>query len=269
MNIALLTSNHLRHKYIASEIAKTLSLKVIVCEDKNPVIQDVSAYNEDDAAVMEAHFKERTVSESDFFGTVSNFPDGCEVFHLPFGQINSATTLDIFKQHQIDCILLFGSSIIKPILTDEFPNKVINLHLGLSPYYKGSGTNFFPIVNNEFECLGATIHLANEKVDAGAILHQVRLDDFEETDTIHSMGNKIIKESGRLFPLVVKHYLEGKIEPKAQPQITDFKEYRVKDFTPQSLLKAKAVLLNNGIKTYLQNKKTLVSSKPIVSNHYE
>lgn len=269
MNIALLTSNHLRHKYIASEIAKKLSLKVIICEDKNPVIQDVSGYNLEESDLMAAHFKDRENSELDFFGNNTDFPKDSLVYQLGFGKINAPSTLDILRDNKIDCVLLFGTSIIKPILTDEFLNKVINLHLGLSPYYKGSGTNFFPIVNNEFECLGATIHLAIDKVDAGAILHQVRIDDFTENDTIHSIGNKIIKKSGELYPMVISHYLSGKIEPKAQDEFAGFKEYKVKDFTPQSLLRAKEVLLNGGIKKYTENKKALLNSKPIVSNYHE
>ena len=269
MNIALLTSNYLRHKYIASEIAKKLFLKVIVCEDKNPVIQDVSDYNKEEADLMKAHFKERESSELDFFGSNTDFPEECLVHQVAFGKINTQETLEILKHNDIDCILLFGSSIIKPILTDEFPNRVINLHLGLSPYYKGSGTNFFPIVNNEFECLGATIHLAIDKVDAGAILHQIRIDDFTESDTIHSIGNKIIKRAGELYPMVVSLYLSGKIELKPQQEVSHFKEYKVKDFTASSLLTAKEVLLNDGIKIFLQNKKALLCAKPIVSNYYE
>ena len=269
MNIALLTSNHLRHKYIASEIANKMSLKIIICEDKNPVIQDVSGYNEEESILMAAHFKERELSELEFFRDHIDFPNDSLVYQVEYTKINSQTTLDILVDNEIDYILLFGSSIIKSIITDKFPDKVINLHLGLSPYYKGSGTNFFPIVNNEFECLGATIHLATDKVDAGAILHQIRIDYFDENDTIHSIGNKIIKKSGEVYPIIVNHYLSGKIEPKTQVKTEEIKEYKIKDFTPQSLLKAKEVLLNHGIKEYSQNKKELLNSKPIVSNYYE
>lgn len=269
MNIALLTSNHLRHKYIASEIANKMPLKIIICEDKNPVIQDVSNYNEADSVLMTEHFKERELSEFEFFGDNVDFPKDSLVYQIEYGKINSQDSLDILVDNEIDCVLLFGSSIIKPIITDEFPNKVINLHLGLSPYYKGSGTNFFPIVNNEFECLGATIHLAIDKVDAGEILHQIRIDDFDENDTIHSIGNKIIKKSGEVYPIIVNQYLSDKIEPKPQVNTEEIKEYKIKDFTPQSLLKAKEVLLNAGIKKYSQKKQELLKLKPIVTNYYE
>ena len=38
----------------------------------------------------------------------------------------------------------------------EFRSKIINAHLGLSPYYRGSGTNIFPFVNKEIEYVGVT-----------------------------------------------------------------------------------------------------------------
>ena len=269
MNIALLTSNHLRHKFIASQLAKKLSLKVIICEDKNPMIQDFSFCNENEYTLMTSHFEERALSEKIFFENYSNFPKDIAVFQIGFGAINTDKTLEILKNNSIDCVMLFGASIIESNILNRFPERVINLHLGLSPYYKGSGTNFFPIVNNEFECLGSTIHLATAKVDAGAILHQIRIEDLEENDTIHSIGNKIIKKSGEIYPIIVNEYLSGKIEAKQQLNFKDCKEYKLKDFTPTSLLKAKEVLLNKGIEKYIANKISLLKYKPITVNYHE
>ena len=42
-------------------------------------------------------------------------------------------------------------------------NKILNLHLGISPYYKGSGTNYFPLVNNEPQYVGATFMFLDKR----------------------------------------------------------------------------------------------------------
>ena len=269
MNIALFTSNHLRHKYIATEIAKTLSLKLIICEEKSKIIQQTETYNDEDRFLLENHFQNRKDSEEQFFGEFQDFPSDVVRTYVAHGTINSLNTLELLKEYKIDCILLFGTSIIKPIIIQEFPNKVINLHLGLSPYYKGSGTNFFPIVNNEFECIGATIHLATDAVDAGAILHQFRPDSIQEDDDIHQLGNKVIQKAGEIYPKIVNFFLLKKIKPCTQIQSEESKVYRIKDFNVSALEIANATMINGGVKNYLKHKNQRLAAKPIVSNYNE
>lgn len=269
MNIALFTSNHLRHKYIADQLAKKLSVKLIICEEKSDKIENFSGYDDEDKQLLENHFIERDKSEKLFFGNVINFPSNIEVVNLPFGNLNSKETVEILEENQINLLLLFGTSLIKPLILDNFPDRVINLHLGLSPYYKGSGTNFFPIVNEEFECIGATFHIATNQVDAGAILHQFRLDELDENDTIHSIGNKVILKAGTLYPKIVQEFISKKIKWHHQNPIADFHEYRIKDFTPASLRKATEILSNNGIENYLMQQNERIKSKPIISNFDE
>ncbi|WP_166426986.1 formyltransferase family protein [Flavobacterium psychrotolerans] len=266
MNIALFTSNHLRHKYFAAEIAKQLSLKLIVSEEKNNAIQEISTYNEAERELLENHFQKRQASEEQFFGEYQNFPSAIAIEKMEFGTINSQNTLNLLKIHKIDCVLLFGTSIIKADILQKYPDKVINLHLGLSPYYKGSGTNFFPIVNNEFECIGATIHLAIKSVDAGAILHQFRPDNIQDSDDLHAIGNKTIQMAGKIYPKIVQHYLLGKITLQAQNEVEGSKIYRLKDFTPDTIRTANKIIINGGVAEYLENKNQRMASKPIVSN---
>lgn len=269
MRIALFTSTHLRHKYIAAQLKAQLDIVVIITEEKSKKIEDSSAYNAEDQHLLDTHFKDRTTVEEQFFGAFKQFPNDTPHVSLAFGSINSEQTLRYLEEYKVDYILLFGTSIIKPIILEKFPNKVINLHLGLSPYYKGSGTNFFPIVNNEFECIGATIHIATLKVDAGGILHQLRLEELYKEDTIHSIGNRLIKKAGVLYPKIVKDFLENKIVPIPQEETTLSKEYRIKDFTPEAIRKAHNVLANRGIVLYLEQAHLHKTNKPIITASYE
>lgn len=264
MNIAFCTSNHARHRYFASEIAKSLPLKLILCEEKSAAIESVSKYNAADQELLHRHFADRAASENCFFGEYADFPAGIKQVNMPFGSINSQQTLNLLRENEIDCILLFGTSIIKDVILAQYPDKVINLHLGLSPYYKGSATNFFPIVNNEFECIGATIHLATHQVDAGAILHQFRSDAIEETDDIHTIGNRLIEKAGKIYPKVAADFLSGDIIPQPQHNSTETKIYRINDFTPETLRAAHEVIKNGGVSNFLKNKMERLASKPIV-----
>ena len=268
MNIALLTSSHIRHKYIATKIAESLNVVLVVSEEKNAAITDTTLYNEEDRELINTHFEDRSSSEKHFFGDYSAFPNSAELISVLYKEVNSKVVQEALVKHKIDVILLFGSSIIKDDLLVKYPERIINLHLGLSPYYKGSGTNFFPIVNNEFECIGATFHLASSKVDAGNLLHQIRVKGINENDTIYSLGNKVIKEAGEIYPKIVMKYLMDEITPKSQKSDVRGNVYKVKDFTPQSIRNAKTVIQKGGLKYYLDNKTQIDNSKPIFSSHH-
>jgi folate-dependent phosphoribosylglycinamide formyltransferase PurN len=242
---------------------------VIITEEKNKAIEDSSRYGIEDQQLLDTHFEDRTNAEERFFGQYTNFPNEIPHVSLAFGKINTEQTIDYLTRYEVDCILLFGTSIIKPIILERFPNQVINLHLGLSPYYKGSGTNFFPIVNNEFACIGATIHMATIKVDAGGILHQLRLEELYEEDTIHTIGNRLIEQAGIVYPKIVKAYLENKIRPVAQKETEMSKEYRIKDFTPDAIRKAHKVVANQGIVLYLEQSRFHKANQPIITASYE
>ena len=210
MKVVLLTSDSLRHKYIAAAIAKELELGLVITEKKSPNIQDTSAYEKKDAEFLAAHFKARAESEEKFFGEFREFSNKIPLINVPHGQINSDEVLKIITETDPELIVLFGTSIIKEPLMSHFKDRIINLHLGLSPYYKGSATNLYPYLFDEPECIGATIHLATENVDDGAILYQLR-PDMSESDNLHEIGNKVIKKAGEVLPTVLRDYKVGKI----------------------------------------------------------
>src|SRR5205085_4323250 len=95
----------------------------------------------------------------------------------------------------------------------RFPDRVVNLHLGLSPYYRGTATNFWPLVHGQPECVGATLHLAILKVDAGPILAQVRPEPCV-TDRAHDLGCKTIMAAAEAWPAVLRSFAAGQLAPR-------------------------------------------------------
>lgn len=261
MKIVLLTSDSLRHKFIAGEISKQLDLKLTVIEAKSAAIQDTSELNKEDAEFISAHFEARNKSETLFFGGYKKFPGEIPQLRIPHGHINNAQVNNALDKITPDLIVLFGTSIIKDPLLGNYSGKIINLHLGLSPYYKGSATNLFPYYYNEPECVGATIHLASSKVDQGSILDQLR-PDIEVNDNLHSIGNKCILKAGKILPEILRSYLNGKILPKTQT--SGGRICRIKDLTPDLLRTIYENFEKGMIKEYIQNKKFRDGKKTIV-----
>ncbi|MEG9329192.1 formyltransferase family protein [Salinimicrobium catena] len=260
MKVVLLTSDSLRHKCIAASIAQEMELGLIISEKKAPKIQDTSAYGKKDAEFLASHFKARAVSEEKFFGNV-DFPQEAPKIDVAHGKINSKEVFEIINRTAPDLILLFDTSILLKPLLKRYRRKIVNLHLGLSPYYKGSATNLYPYLFDEPECIGATIYLATEKVDDGGILYQLR-PDIEEGDSMHVIGNKVILKAGKMLPVVLQDFFEGKIKPVLQKG--HGRLCRNKDVTPYVLRQIHKNFEEGMIWRYLRNKGKRDAGKPII-----
>jgi len=175
MEIVILTSDSLRHKYLCNVLAQNFSLKKIIVQSK------INYYNQRTPYIQE-HFNKINQYEKQFF--TSNFP--IEAIYTK--EINDKNLIQDISKNSI--VVLFGTSIVNDIWLRNF--RVINLHLGLSPYYRGSATLFWPFYNDEIECVGATIHYAVKKVDAGDILARVK-PNIEIGDNYYTITNKTIK----------------------------------------------------------------------------
>lgn len=262
MKTVLLTSNSFRHKYIAQCLAAETDLRLIITEEKSASIESTEDFNEQDTKFIKGHFEARAVSEKKFFGD-SEFPESINHIRQKHKGINSESVLKTLKETAPDLIVLFGTSIIKEPLLNAFPRKIVNLHLGLSPFYKGSATNLFPLFYEQPQCIGATIHLAEKEVDSGKILHQLR-PDLLENDNLHQAGNRIIKKAGKVLPDILKLYYQGKIIPVAQ--MDKGRICRIRDLGPEKLRNIYKNLENGLLSEYLEKKGEIDEQFPIISN---
>ncbi|MCX2837479.1 formyltransferase family protein [Salinimicrobium sp. MT39] len=264
MKIVLLTSDNLRHKYIAHSLAVQLDLPLIITEKKSSGITETCSYGEEEALFIKEHFEARETSEEQYFNDFRKFPSTSTVIEVSYGEINSAQVGTAIEKIEPQFIVLFGTSIIKKQLLEKYPGRIINLHLGISPYYRGSATNLFPYFYKEPECVGGTIHLATTAVDRGDILHQFR-PNIEQGDNLHDIGNKTILKAGKILPKILKKYNARNITPKKQEN--SGKLCRNKDLSPE-VLKEIYMSFDGGLmEDYLADKRRRDEAKPIVKNY--
>ena len=148
------------------------------------------AASADDEAVIARHFDAREQSEDAFFGAHDAVRGAVASWCRPAGA-TTRTRSRPCGAWPPDVVLVFGTGLLKRPLLDRFPGRVLNIHLGLSPYYRGAGTNFWPLVNGEPEYCGATIHFLDDGVDTGPIIAHVR-PEIRAGDGPHDIGNKTI-----------------------------------------------------------------------------
>ena len=97
--------------------------------------------------LQKRHLLARDHSEEDIFNPFLDKYSGINNF-VERNWFSSKECLNLVKKINPDLILVYGTSIIKGAIIEQFRNKILNVHLGLSPYYRGSGTNYFPFFNN-------------------------------------------------------------------------------------------------------------------------
>ena len=85
--------------------------------------------------------------------------------------------------------IVFGASYIKGWLCDYLvSNRAINIHIGMSPFYRGSSCNFWACFDENYEYVGATLHLLSVGLDSGKIIELACRAEFIADKFLYSMS---------------------------------------------------------------------------------
>lgn len=258
-SILIITGNQRRHRYFVNTLNAHFDIVGVLSES---VYQPPLVGLVEDVNVIKKHFLERDEAELEYFkhDDEFNLPEK-NFLSLNKGEANSEWVVNWIGSRKPDFIILYGSGIIQKILLERYVDKVINMHLGLSPYYRGSGTNFWPLVNNEPELVGTTIHLASQVIDGGAILGQVRPSPVI-TDRCHDLGCKSIIAGAGLMIRCIQSHGKGQIQPF--PQKAKGNLYRRSDFTAEAVRKMWLNFDNGMMENYLTAMLARQSAYPIL-----
>lgn len=261
IDIIIMTGNSLRHRYFANKLSAHFNVVWIVSEKKKPLFK---SGKEPEDKIVADYEEVRLQREADYFKEYLKFNAGAHnILAIPWGESNSHKVYNRIIKFKPRYIVLFGSSIIRPPLLSSFKDRVVNMHLGLSPYYRGVATNFWPLVYNEPECVGVTVHLATLKVDGGAILGQTR-PSLSIDDDIHDITCKSVIEGTELTIRCLKLYDRHLIIPQSQKKTIGGKLFKSSDFNVAALIKMKENFAKGMIVDYLNNKAERLKRYPIV-----
>ena len=229
MSVILLTGDQRRHRYVANRLAERIDLEAIVVEEQSlGTAQNLAS---EDQRLIDAHFAMRDAAEARYFGPVAPWPLAHDrILAVPRGSVNDASGW--VSRFPARVLLLYGTSKVGGELLTSFEGRVVNMHLGLSPYYRGTATNFWPLVNGEPECVGVTVHLATDQIDGGPILIQGR-PDVLESDSAHDLGCRTIAVGADLLAGAAIDVLHGR--QKAVTQRGGGRYYRTRDFCASAL----------------------------------
>jgi methionyl-tRNA formyltransferase len=211
------------------------------------------------------HLGERKQSEEDLFGAfVRLAPDRSNPISIIKGTINDDDVIEKIVNAAPDLLVAYGPSLIRSALLSQFAPRFLNVHLGLSPYYRGSGTNYWPLVQGQPEYVGATFMHMDKGIDTGRIIHQIRARVYQG-DTPHLIGNRLILDVALVYgALIARFDTLQSMPPLPQPSNELF--YKQLDFTVESLHELRKQFSGGLVATYLQERQARCAAVPIIEN---
>jgi len=268
MRIAILTSVDTRHRYFANALGARCDLVAVAYEETGyqPAAIDDSELTPEERNVVQSHYLERQKQEGLFFGHDSAFRKdgrGCAVRRLSPGTLNNDETLAWLEAAAPDAVVVYGTNLIKSPLLGRWPGKMINLHLGLSPYYRGTATNFYPLVNGAPQFVGATIHLIDAGIDSGPIFAQVR-PEIVIGDRPHTIGCKTILVGIETMIAVLDRIDRAEIAPTPQWKAANSRLYLRKHYHPRQVVELYRRLDAGLIADYVPRAAELCAAAPLV-----
>ncbi len=209
MKITVFTSNQPRHLALIADLA-TIADQVFAIQECNTVFPGRVADFLRTSEVMENYFSKVIDAEKEVFGGLRFSSPNAQMLSIKSGDLNRIDIGLLADALHSDIYVVFGASFIQgPLLDFLIANKAINIHMGISPYYRGSSCNFWAIYDGNPDLVGATIHLLSGGLDSGPMLFHALpkpaaidpfLLGFHAVQAAHRALIESIK-SGRLFSL--------------------------------------------------------------------
>jgi hypothetical protein len=174
LKITVFSSNQRRHLAYINRLAMVSESVFAVLESSTLFPGQVDDFYRK-SPVMQEYFSKVLQSEERVFPGERFLDKGVRVLTGPFGDLNRLSREDLEGALDSDIFLVFGSSFIRGwLIRFLIERQAINIHMGLSPYYRGTACNFWAVHDRSPAFVGATVHRLSEGLDSGPILFHSR-----------------------------------------------------------------------------------------------
>jgi hypothetical protein len=243
MKITVFTSNQPRHLALVRRLSEisTQTYAVLECNTVFPgLVSDFFRKSD----VMREYFQNVMRAEKVLYGDVQFLPSNTRTLSIKSGDLNKLGYGELKEALSSDVYIVFGASYIKDWLVDFLvQQKAINIHMGISPYYRGSSCNFWALYDQKPQYVGATIHLLSKGLDSGDMLFHALPTLNDEEPFLFTM--KAVEAAQlSLAERIGDETLFG-IAPVAQDKTLEIRYTRNADFTDDVASDFLARRLNN------------------------
>lgn len=248
MRLLWIGGDHPRHLFVLNRIDCIFPVAGAVIEKRENFSPEVAPdLAEGDRRNFVRHFEGRREAERRYFGE-QRVPT-CSMLRVSREELNSNAVVDFVRTMDPDAVLIFGAGLVKTPLHEALPRNALNLHLGLSPRYRGAATLFWPFYFLEPGFAGSTFHYIVKEPDAGAVVHQV-VPELSATDGIHDVACKTVLASAE-EGIALLGILAERAELRSEPQRGTGKKFLASDFRVEHLRVIYGLFDDDIVKCYL------------------
>lgn len=265
MKVLLLTGSHPRHLYVVNELVKTGFVTAHVMEKREAFVpQPPLGLEKIDLTNFIRHFKDRDEAEHHHLEGNDTVSVSVPTLEVTMQHLNSLETIEWIKKQQFDLAISYGVHKLSDELLEALGGNAWNIHGGLSPWYKGNTTLFWPFFMLKPNWAGMTIHRLSSRLDAGDIVHH-SVPTLEYGDGLHDVACKaVIQVAKDLTQIVTTIKLEN---VQYLPQKGTGKLWIGTDWQPQHLRFVYNTYNNDIVDQFLDGKLTKVEPKLISAFH--
>lgn len=249
MKVIIMIGSHPRHYYVAEQLIKTGTVVGCLIEHRESFVPAPPAsLNDQDKQNFIRHFHDRDQSERAMFPSTITIPDSVSVRNVTIDQLNSLETIKWMTSLDADVLISYGVHKLSNELLAEAPAYAWNIHGGLSPWYRGTTTLFWPFYMLQPNWAGMTVHKLTAKLDAGDILHH-SVPELNYGDGIHDVANKAVKQVAEDLSYILTNL---KLEELSfVPQKSAGKLFLSSDWKPEHLRVIYQLFDNNIVDRFL------------------
>jgi hypothetical protein len=170
IRITLFTGNQPRHLTMIEKLAE-IAEQVFVVQGAETLFPGKMPGLFRKSDVMEAYFAHVRNAENTLFGGPRFSPANARMLVMRPSDVNELNLDQLGDAMRSDIFVVFGAAWIRgPLASFLVANKALNIHMGLSPWFRGSSCNFWALHDGRADLVGATIHYLSAGLDNGAIL---------------------------------------------------------------------------------------------------
>ena len=237
MRIVTITGDHPRHGYLVRQVAESGLLAGTIVERRESFEpQPPDGLSNRLSALFTLHFNRRTEAEAHAFGDAAlTEVAGIRSLQVELDSLNGPGTIAFLKEIGPDLILSYGCHRLEPPVLACARLYAWNVHGGLSPWYRGVATHFWPSYMLEPQMTGMTLHETTEQLDAGGIVHQTGV-ELVRRDGLHDLAARAAKGFADGLPDFLGHVADAPEPVSGIPQTSTGRLWTVRAWRPEHLV---------------------------------
>lgn len=168
MKVAILSTPTKHHTYFINKLAQRFDVCTLIYETR----KHVAAFPTGPFFAQEEDDFENRFFDAAYSGTKDRIPAAIEEMKITVRSVNDQMAIERLRTDQPDVIILFGVGKVNAEVFSLARWGAVNVHRGITQYYRGLDADLWAIFDNRFDQIGVTLHYVDETFDTGKILSQ-------------------------------------------------------------------------------------------------